>query len=38
MSKTMDYLEYFYQYAKSNDCLNDELTDLLKKDKTKKKT
>jgi len=36
MSKTMDYLEYFYQYAKSNDCLNDELTDLLKKDKTKK--
>lgn len=36
MSKAMDSLEYFYQYAESNNYLNDELNVLLTNDKTKK--
>ena len=36
MSKTTDSLEYFYQYAEDNNCLNDELKKLLTNDETKK--
>lgn len=36
MSKTIDSLEDFYQYAEDNNCLSDELNMLLTTDETKK--